>query len=157
MSADKPPPPKRRVRVRLTPRDKEDPEAVLAAVRNALSGYGICIEVRTVAEGSGEPTIPEPPADPPAVVKDELLETKARELAQAHLDAAAAEVEKKGTEHERDAERLRAEIAAQRAGFRAYVGYWLGQGVRITVEIYQKSVGAVVGAVSRALGNVEKN
>jgi hypothetical protein len=155
MSPDKP---KRRIVVRVTARDKSDPTALLAAVRNALTGHGLCIELRVVVPETPAAALQipvaqvAPSATPPSVVSDEVLEKKARELAQAHLDAAAAAAEKKGAAVQRDAERMRAEIAAQQAGLRAYLAHWLGQGVRITVEIYEKSVGAVVGAISRALG-----
>ncbi len=40
MSTDKPNPPKRRIVVRVTSRDKHDPVALLNAVKNALSGHG---------------------------------------------------------------------------------------------------------------------
>jgi hypothetical protein len=156
MSADKQLPPKRRVVVWMTARDKNDPIALLAAVRNRLLGEGICIEVRTV--GQVGPTLKppkplaDPAADPPAVVTDDVLETKVRELAIAVLDAAEKKAEEEGVEAERNAERTRAENEAQQAGLRSYLSYWFGQGVRITVEIYEKSVGAVVGVVSRGLG-----
>jgi hypothetical protein len=145
MSADHFPPSKRRVVIRITARDKADPAALLAAVRNALSGYGICIEVRTVAQEESAPEIP----TRSQVIKDEVQETALRALLKALLDEVAAEKEKERAAHVRDAERYVAEIVAQRAGLRAYVSYWAGQGVRIAVE---KLLGPIAAVVSRALG-----
>jgi hypothetical protein len=84
-------PSKRRVVIRLTPRQKEDGADAINAVREALSDFALQLCVRTDKERREE----DKPA--PAVVPDEALETSARRLAQAVLDAKASEVEAAAT------------------------------------------------------------
>jgi hypothetical protein len=156
MSAEKPKNPKRRVVVRITARDKNDPASILNAVRNALSGHGIMLDVRTTGD-EPPPESPFPLTHPSAeVVADEPLETAARELAQTVLDAEAAKADKEKATAERDSDRLREEVLAARRGTRAYIAFWFGQGVRITVEIYARTADVVVGVVSRILGGKGK-
>ncbi len=90
------------------------------------------------------------------VVKDEQLETKARELAQSVLATAAAKADKEIAVAERDASLMREEIIANRRGFRAYAAFWCGQGVRISVEVYAKLSEVVAGVVSGVFGNKGK-
>ncbi len=150
MSDSNPSTPKRRVTVRMTARDKSDPAALLAAVRNALACQGISLVVRTADTQMAAVIAPQAP-----VVRDEVLETKARELAGTVLDAARAKADKEAACDRRDAARSEAEIVAQRAGLRAQIKHWIGQGFRITVEGYVKVVGAVkvtADVVTRAFG-----
>jgi hypothetical protein len=147
MSTDRPPTPKRTLTIRLSARRDKDLAAALAAVV-AAAPKGIGVELCPVEQpGNVAPA-------PPPVAKDEPLETKARELLQKLSDQAAAEADKEIATAERDAERMRAEIIAQRAGFRAYVKHWAGQGVRIAVELTEKILTPVTDAVSKVLTGV---
>lgn len=104
---------KRRIVVRMTSRDKNDPQAVLDAVRNALNDYQIILEVRT-AEKAPDAATPDPvevaaeeaiksavrdAAEHPAVV-DEALEILARNAASRILNEASALMESRGQESE---------------------------------------------------------
>jgi hypothetical protein len=139
MSEDTPTPPKRRIVVRITARDKQDPAALLAAVRNSLSGHGISLVCMTVGEAESASPIGGDLQLKPLmrVVKDEALETKARELIGAALDAAEADLEKKIATAKRDAAIKDTEVVAARKGLQAYVAFLIGQGIRISLEVNQ--------------------
>jgi len=109
----------------------------------------VAVELAEVGPPAAQPPVP-------IVVKDEPLETKARQLSETVLDAAAKEAEKKCVAAELDMERKRAEMVAQRNGFRAYVAYWAGQGVRIFVELVENTVGLVADKVAAVFGGKKK-
>ena len=133
--------PRRIVRVRLTAREAGDPQAILNAVQNALDGHGIRLRV----DRQGVAGLP--PMSETDCVKDEVLETKARELAAVTLDAAASRAKKDQTTCDRDTERMVREIAAARAGAGATVKYWSALLVRIVVETTRRVATLIAGAV----------
>lgn len=140
--------PAQRVTIKLTPRQKEDPEAILKAVRVALSMQDIGLRVET--------------AELPSVIEDSLLEdenlsTKARLLASVVLEKAAAEAAEQAAKSECKKARSLAEIAAIRKGAISYLIFWCGQGLRIVIEVCENTVGRAGKFIGEALGSSDKS
>jgi hypothetical protein len=141
---------KRRVVVRLTARDKKDPASIMNAVKNALSGHGVAVVFK--AEDGLSADAPLEAVPPIAAVPDDELATKARETVEAILGSAAAEYDKKAALARRDGAMKVEEIVAVRKGMWAYTKFWLGQGVRISVQVCEKLKDVAVEAVGGVLG-----
>ncbi len=150
MNADQAPTPRRRIAVRLTAREKNDLLAHLAAVQSALSCQASPLSGQPDAPGEAPP--PVEAILETILVKEDGFATSLRREVQAALDAKAAENERKAARDRLTAARDEAEIAALRAGTRSYVAFLFTKGLRVTVEIYEKSVKAVAGVASRVFG-----
>lgn len=129
----KKPTPKRRITIRMTSREKADPQAIMLATKNALSGHGITVVYKTVGTGD--------PPEEAETVKDEPLETAVRELASATLDAKTAEEEKKAADSRREAAAVADEVAASRRGLGSYLKHLAGRLCRVAVEWVAKRLG----------------
>jgi hypothetical protein len=79
-------PRKRRIVIRLTNRQKEDPQAILAAVRVALRNVDVQLQIRTV---EGPPPTPEEEAEHTRRMAQEQLEAAAMSAAAAQLESNA--------------------------------------------------------------------
>lgn len=136
-------PPSRVVVVKLTPREKEDAQAQLAAIRDAMRQKGITLQVRTRIETTEEEL-------PDLVLKDEPLETKARELASAVLDREAAKAKQQTADSFNKSEMKVAEVVAQRQGAKAYLAFLTLRGVKIGVDIFER-IGDLTGTVVKKI------
>jgi hypothetical protein len=137
----------KRITIELRRRDADDPYELLQAIVDAL---GIT--------GAGYSSSSNPSRPPKEITSgdahDALLAEKCTEMTLQMLDKVAAEAKRDAMFATVESERKEVEILAMRQGLRAFVEFQLGQGVRITVEIYQKTVGAAATVVSKIVGGV---
>ena len=121
-----PGPRKRTVVIKLSTRERQDPRAILDAIRIALKPEGIQIRV---CEKTGKV---ENPADDIRIQASEQLEAKAMTLAGAVLDKKAREIRQGDSATERVRERAKA-VVIVRKWFLSWVAEKARVGWRITV------------------------